>query len=99
MASARADFNSEYGAFLSPRVAALLRGGGWTSRISAGQGFVAPTPLTEETEAAGLTRLVIPQTLRAEKGRSASFDLTRSAGPLRTPRDAPPLRTLGSPPA
>ena len=83
-ASARADFNSEYGAFFSPRVAALLRGGGWTSRISAGQGFVAPTPLTEETEAAGLTRLVIPQKLRAEKGRSASFDLTRSAGPLTT---------------
>ena len=81
-ASARADFNSEFGTFLSPRVSALLRGGGWTSRLSAGQGFFAPTPLTEETEAAGLTRLSIPRALRAERGRSGSFDLTRGAGPF-----------------
>ena len=46
-----------------------------------GQGFFAPTPLTEETEAAGLTRLVIPKPLVAERGRSASFDLTRKVGP------------------
>jgi iron complex outermembrane receptor protein len=32
----------------------LFRKGGWTIRISAGQGFFAPTPLTEETKAAGL---------------------------------------------
>lgn len=80
-ASARADFQSPYGTFFSPRVSALIRWHGWTSRLSAGQGFFAPTPLTEETEAAGLTRLVIPKPLIAERGRSASFDLTRKVGP------------------
>jgi outer membrane receptor for ferrienterochelin and colicins len=80
-ASARADFHSQYGTFFSPRVSALIRWRGWTSRISAGQGFFAPTPLTEETEAAGLTRLLIPKPLVAERGRSASFDLTRKIGP------------------
>jgi outer membrane receptor for ferrienterochelin and colicins len=44
-------------------------------------GFFAPTPLTEETEAAGLSRLVIPVRLVAERGRSASLDLTRTLGP------------------
>ena len=81
-ASARVDFHNLYGTFFSPRVSALLRKGGWTSRVSAGQGFFAPTPLTEETEAAGLTRLLLPVALKAERGRSASADLTRSLGPL-----------------
>src|SRR5205807_627197 len=80
-ASARADFQNRYGTFFSPRLSALVRGKGWTSRLSAGQGFFAPTPLTEETEAAGLPRLSIPAPLVAERGRSASFDLTRSLGP------------------
>jgi iron complex outermembrane receptor protein len=52
--------------------------------VSAGQGFFAPTPLTEETEAAGLMRLTIPKPLLAERGRSASFDLTRAVGPVST---------------
>jgi iron complex outermembrane receptor protein len=45
-----------------------------------GAGFFAPTPLTEETEAAGSFRLAIPMRLVAERGRSASGDLTRTAG-------------------
>jgi outer membrane receptor for ferrienterochelin and colicins len=81
-ASARADFHNQYGTFFSPRLSALLRWSGWTSRVSAGQGFFAPTPLTEETEAAGLTRLQLPAPLRAERGRSASVDLTRAIGPV-----------------
>jgi outer membrane receptor for ferrienterochelin and colicins len=80
-ASARADFHNQYGTFLSPRLSALVRWKGWTSRLSAGQGFFAPTPLTEETEAAGLSRLEIPVPLVAERGRSASLDVTRSVGP------------------
>jgi iron complex outermembrane receptor protein len=80
-ASGRLDFHSQYGLFASPRISALLRGKKWTSRLSLGQGFFGPTPLTEETEAAGLTRLVIPQPLRAERGRSGSLDITRSVGP------------------
>lgn len=77
-ASARADFHNQYGTFFSPRVSALLRWAGITSRLSAGQGFFTPTPLTEETEAAGLSRLSLPVPLVAERGRSASVDLTRS---------------------
>jgi iron complex outermembrane receptor protein len=81
-ASARVDVHDRFGTFFSPRLSALLRWQGWTSRISVGQGFFAPTPLTEETEAAGLVRLNIPVPLRAERGRSASFDLTRGFGPV-----------------
>src|SRR5262249_51447403 len=81
-ASGRVDFQSQYGTFFSPRISALVRRAGWTSRLSVGQGFFAPTPLTEETETAGLSRLSLPTPLRAERGRSASIDLTRSLGPL-----------------
>ena len=49
---------------------------------SVGTGFFGPSPLTEETEAAGLSRLVIPAPLRAEDGRSASVDLSRTDGPF-----------------
>jgi iron complex outermembrane receptor protein len=80
-ASGRLDHHSEYGTFFSPRVSALLRRGGWTARLSAGTGFFGATALTEETEAAGLSRLTVPRALQAERGRSASLDLTRSHGP------------------
>ncbi len=80
--SGRLDVHSEYGTFFSPRVSGLIRSGPWTSRMSIGTGFFAPTPLTEETEAAGLSRLQIESPLEAERGLSASFDLTRTAGPV-----------------
>jgi len=38
-ASARADFHNQYGVFLSPRLSALLRWAGFTTRLSAGCGF------------------------------------------------------------
>lgn len=81
-ASARLDHHSEYGTFASPRVSALVRSGAWNARLSAGTGFFGPSPLTEETEAAGLSRLQIAGPLRAEEGRSASLDIGRSDGPL-----------------
>jgi len=81
-ASGRLDHHSEYGTFFSPRVSALVRGGAWTGRVSFGTGFFGPSPLTEETEAAGLSRLEVPQPLRAEEGRSASLDVTRTDGPF-----------------
>jgi outer membrane receptor for ferrienterochelin and colicins len=81
-ASARLDVHSEYGTFFSPRVSALARAGRWTSRLSVGTGFFGPTPITEETEAAGLTRLEVRQPVKAERGLSASFDLSRTDGPL-----------------
>jgi len=80
--SGRVDAHSEYGTFFSPRVSALAGAGRWTSRLSVGTGFFGPTPLTEETEAAGLRRLTIEQPLDAERGLSASFDLSRTDGPL-----------------
>jgi outer membrane receptor for ferrienterochelin and colicins len=81
-ASGRLDHHSEYGTFVSPRIAALVRTGRWNSRVSVGTGFFGPSALTEETEAAGLSRLTIPHPLNAEEGRSASFDVTRTDGPL-----------------
>ena len=83
-AGVRADHHSEFGNFISPRVSTLFRHGAWTSRVSYGAGFSAPTPLVEETEAAGLSRLVIPAPLTAERGRSASLDISRSSGRLST---------------
>lgn len=80
--SARLDRHSEYGIFFSPRVSVLARRGPWTARASGGTGFFAPTAITEETEAAGLEPLTIPRPLRAERGRSASLDLTRAMGPI-----------------
>ena len=80
--STRLDHHSEYGTFFSPRLSALARAGRWTSRLSVGTGFFGPTPITEETEAAGLTRLEIRRPLEAERGLSASFDLTRTHGRL-----------------
>jgi outer membrane receptor for ferrienterochelin and colicins len=81
-ASARLDHHSEFGTFLSPRISGLLRQGHWSSRVSYGAGFFAPTPMTEETEAAGLSRLSIEGPLTAERGTSTSLDVTRVAGPL-----------------
>ncbi len=81
-ASARLDVHSEYGTFFSPRVSALAHAGRWTSRLSVGTGFFGPTPITEETEAAGLTRLEVRQPVEAERGLSASFDVSRTDGPV-----------------
>jgi len=79
-ASARLDLHHTYGTFFSPRASALIRWNGWTSRVSAGTGFFASTPVTEETEAAGLTRLSMPSPLEAETGKSYSIDVTRLVG-------------------
>lgn len=84
-ASGRVDWHDEFGTFFSPRVSALVRlGGGWTLRPSAGSGFFAPTPFTEETEATGLSRLAPLGSLDAERGRSLSLDLGWKRGPLET---------------
>jgi outer membrane receptor for ferrienterochelin and colicins len=79
-ASARLDLHSTYDTFFSPRVSALVHRDGWTSRLSIGRGFFASTPLTEETEAAGLSRLSMPEPLEAETGTSFSMDVTRMVG-------------------
>ncbi|HEX2168602.1 MAG TPA: TonB-dependent receptor [Longimicrobiales bacterium] len=80
--SGRIDWHSEYGTFANPRLSALVRPADeWTVRVSAGTGFYAPTPWTEETEAVGLGRLA-PSALAAERARSASLDIGRTLGPV-----------------
>jgi iron complex outermembrane receptor protein len=82
-ASGRVDRHSEYGAFVSPRVSALVRpGAGWNVRASAGGGYYAPTPFTEETEAIGLTPLRPLDNLKAERARGGSLDVGRTLGEL-----------------
>ena len=81
--SARLDHHSEYGTFVNPRLSALARMTPvWIIRASAGTGFYAPTPFTEETEVTGLARLVPLAGLRAEKARSASLDVGGTVGPF-----------------
>lgn len=91
--SARLDAHSEFGTFVNPRVSLLLRRpaadgalAGWTTRLSAGTGAFAPTPFTEETEATGLTPVVLPAAgglaaLQVERARSVSLDV---GGPTET---------------
>jgi len=81
-ASARLDGHSEYGGILSPRVSLLLRPTDWAVRISAGNGYFAPTPFTEETDAVGLGRLLPNAELVAERARSAMVDAGRRLGPV-----------------
>ena len=81
--SARLDHHSAYGTFVNPRVSALARiGRTGTVRTSAGTGFYAPTPFTEETEVTGLARLEPLAALEAERARSASLDIGAALGPI-----------------
>lgn len=82
-ASGRVDRHNEYGTFFSPRLSALVRPAeGWTVRASAGAGWYAPTPFTEETEAIGLAELRPLTGLRAERARGASLDVGRTIGEI-----------------
>jgi outer membrane receptor for ferrienterochelin and colicins len=79
-ASARLDGHTRYGASVSPRISALVRGGGdgggrWTARLSAGAGAFAPLPFTEETEVTGLSPLRPLTGLVLERALGASLDL------------------------
>jgi outer membrane receptor for ferrienterochelin and colicins len=81
-ASARVDRHSEFGTFVSPRLAILVRPGEWTVRASAGTGYFPPSPFTDETEAVGLGRLEPLGDLEAERALSAMFDVGRGVGAL-----------------
>lgn len=80
--SARADFHSDFGTRLSPRLSALYRPGPWTIRASLGRGFYAPTPFVDAIEAAGLSRLEPPGRLKAESATTASLDVGYARGPV-----------------
>jgi outer membrane receptor protein involved in Fe transport len=79
--SARWDEHSTYGGQFSPRLSLLYKPGPWTVRASWGEGFYAPTPFVEETEAAGLSRLEPLSGLRKETAETASLDVGYAAGP------------------
>jgi iron complex outermembrane receptor protein len=75
-ASMRADAHSRYGTVLNPRFSLLFRAPHqWTARLSAGTGAFVATPLTEETEATGLSPMAAFPTLNVERGRGASLDV------------------------
>lgn len=80
--SLRYDHHSRFGGSLSPRLSVLGEAGQWVTRVSAGSGFFAPTPFTEEVEAVGLRRLQPPGEWVVEKARSAMVDVGRSFGPV-----------------
>jgi iron complex outermembrane receptor protein len=82
-ASARVDAHSAYGALVSPRVSLLVKPApAWTTRFSVGRGAFAPTPFTEETDDAGLSRLEPLTGLTAERAGTLSADLTWQRGPI-----------------
>ncbi len=86
-ASARADWHSEFGSSVNPRVSALLRRAGdgrlagWSARVSGGTGTFAPVPFTEETEVTGLGALRPLVGLSRERAVSGSIDIN---GPVET---------------
>jgi iron complex outermembrane receptor protein len=71
----RLDHHNLYGLQISPRGSALVRRGEWSGRVSASQGYFTPRLLTAETEAAGLARLTVAETLEEETVRSVSADV------------------------
>jgi outer membrane cobalamin receptor len=78
-ASVRGDNHPATGLELTERLAFLVKPAeGWSARLSGGNGFAAPTPLTEEVEAIGL-RLIQPGALRGERSVGAMLDVSGHA--------------------
>lgn len=80
--SARADWHSEYGNQLSPRISALYKPENWTIRAAYGKGFYAPTPFIEDIDETGLSRIAPSQNLQAEQASTASIDVSTKLGSL-----------------
>ncbi len=81
--NARCDASSRYGTICTPRASMLLHApSAVTVRLSAGAGWAAPSPLTEETEVFGLTRVAGPFAVGPERARTASLDVGTVRGPL-----------------
>jgi outer membrane receptor for ferrienterochelin and colicins len=81
-AGARLDLHSEFGDFVSPHVSILARpSDAWQLRLSRAIGVYAPTPLTDETEALGLSHF--RQTAReAEHADGWTLDVSHVQGSL-----------------
>lgn len=74
--SARADWHSEFGTQVSPRLSVLYNPESWTIRGSYGKGFFAPTPFIEDIEDVGLSRLAPLENLEEERATTASIDIS-----------------------
>lgn len=82
--SARADWHSEYGTQVSPRISLLYSPENWSLRGAYGQGFFAPSPFIEDIDEAGLSRLAPLENLDEERASTASIDLSYVLGDLET---------------
>jgi iron complex outermembrane receptor protein len=81
-AAVRCDRHSVHGAQCWSSGAVLLRPNRATEgRFSIGEGYVAPTPLSDEVETIGL-HTTLPVNAKAERIRTASIDVRISEGPL-----------------
>jgi iron complex outermembrane receptor protein len=79
----RCDASSVYGTFCTPRLSVLAHSGRAVSvRLSGGEGWAAPSAIMEETEVFGLSPLVRPLRVEAERARTASLDVSAVRGPL-----------------
>ncbi|MDQ6634167.1 MAG: TonB-dependent receptor [Gemmatimonadota bacterium] len=79
----RCDASSRYGTICSPRLSVLAHSGQTVNaRLSGGAGWAAPSPLTEETEVFGLTRVDGPLNVAAERARTVSLDVGTTRGPF-----------------
>jgi outer membrane receptor for ferrienterochelin and colicins len=81
--SARLDVHNEFGTFLSPQASALIRpADAWTVRVSAGRGYFAPTPFTDETDVTGLSKLAALGPLKTERATNVMTDVTWKRRPF-----------------
>ncbi|WP_252731580.1 TonB-dependent siderophore receptor [Psychrosphaera sp. F3M07] len=82
--STRADWHSEYGTQVSPRISVLYKPDDWTIRGSYGKGFFAPSPFIEDIDEAGLSRLAPIENLNEETASTASMDVSYVLGSVET---------------
>lgn len=82
--SARADWHSEYGTQVSPRISLLYSPENWTIRGAYGKGFFAPSPFIEDIDEVGLSRLAPIENLEEEKASTASIDISYVLGSIET---------------
>ncbi|MDO6447553.1 TonB-dependent receptor [Colwellia sp. 1_MG-2023] len=82
--SARADWHSEYGTQVSPRISLLYSPEDWTIRGAYGKGFFSPSPFIEDIDEVGLSRLAPLENLDEERASTASIDVSRMIGDLET---------------
>ena len=81
--NARCDASSRYGTICTPRASLLAHAQrAFSVRLSGGGGWAAPQALTEETEVFGLTRVVGPLHVDAERARTGSLDISSTRGPF-----------------